>query len=603
MDFRHILEQLKTIEEARMGSRELSASPKSELTFGFEVEVNYSPEFDEDEAREEARLEAENNDDLYVSEYEVWNEIREDESELSKVVKDYLVPLYGFARVGDVIKQMNKDYSYILQRFITNSAEVKDNDSAGSFILNFKVTFPDEYDETIRKSDGKTYLEYYNDFVDLVKKNYIFDKTKDYGDAVNELWVYDDDEQSEITYIGSNIDYDEIEDYFESKNDLEEYLSEVAGEKHREQIDEYIENRVEELRNNFEEDEYHISTASDIFTNSFETSYEILEFEDYHGGNKDPNAYTVEPDSSIGIGIEIVSPVFHDYEEFLSELENVLDWITDHSDFSTTGKTGLHINIGSENMSEKIDVLKLLLFMGETHVAKEFGRLYNNYAHQTLDIVKDIIQNKPSDTYKDSIEVINLNLARRGDKYRTVNIGRLDNNYLEFRVMGGENYHAQWSKIKSNIGRFVRIIEISMDKNSYRNEYLKKLTKLMQGIDPRALMKMTSDYAGNEFPVDLIAKIRSFFSEYYSPRQMSGFGNSFYSNKYTFFDKIITNRLAIQALSDAKVRTKVRDFVNQIDKNSKDGEKIITYYKKELEENLGKLPAYPNQVKFIKSLL
>jgi hypothetical protein len=74
MDFRQLLEQLKNIEEARMGKKETSAGPKEKMTFGFEVEIAYSPDFDEDDAREQARTEAENDEELFVTPYDLWEE-------------------------------------------------------------------------------------------------------------------------------------------------------------------------------------------------------------------------------------------------------------------------------------------------------------------------------------------------------------------------------------------------------------------------------------------------------------------------------------------------------------------------------------------------
>lgn len=600
MDFRQLLEQLKNIEEARMGARELSASPKSELTFGFEVEVNYIPEFDEYSAKEEARIEAENNDDMYVSEYEIF-EFYTEENKLQYLVKDYLVPLYGFVKVEDVVKQNEKDYAETLEKFFKD-VDTATEDDAEQIMDRYRYRFHDEYYQTIGLRN-KTDMEKLQEYVKLVKQNYVYDENKDYGDAVDEMWVYDDEDQSDITYI-PNISYNDLEDYFEDIRALEEYLSEEANEKRQEKIDEYIESRVEEMREYYMEDEEHFTYAAEIFENDFSTAFNIDTKYGYHDGSKDTDNYTIEPDSSIGTGIEIVSPVFDNYEEFMSELENVIDWITERDDFTTTETTGLHINIGMKDMSEKIDILKLLLFMGETNIAKEFGRLYNNYAVQTLDLVKDIMNEKPSSNYKDSIEVINLELLKRGDKYRTVNIRRLhDNDYIEFRGMGGENYHRKWNKIKSNIGRFVRIIEISMDENAYRKDYLKKLTKLLQGVDPRALMKMQSDYYKNDFPVGLISSIRSFFSNYYSPRQMSAFGNSYYINKYAFIDRIVNNATTLEALSDAKIRSMVRNFVSEIEKHSTDNTSNVEFYKNEIEGNLEKLPNYPNQVKFLKSLL
>ena len=602
MDFRQIIEKLSQIEEARMGAKELSKPPTSKMTFGFEVEVGFIPYFDEDQAREEAETEAENDEDLYVSENDVWDEINEDDDRLKTIIDEYLTPLYGYAKVEDVLSSIYQKNEKKLKMLFSDANLANSEDDAQTIINKFKYEFYEEF-RSIKNMRTRSSLDILAEFVNNVKDNYTYDENKDYGDEIDEDWVYDDEEQSDITKI-SDIDYGDLEDYFDGFGDLEQYLSDEASEKTQEKIDEYIENRVEELKAEYMgDDESHFQDAANIFESEFNTEYAI-DINDDPDPSKNINNYTIEPDSSIGIGIEIVSPVFDDYNEFLSELEIVFDWISERDDFETTNATGLHINIGMENMVDDIDILKLLLFMGEAHVAKEFGRLYNNFAMQTLDTVKSIIKDKPTATYKDSIEVINLNLLKQAQKYSTVNIGKLfDNDYIEFRVMGGEDYHLQWNKIKNTIGRFVRIIEIANDPSAYRKDYIKKLSKLLQGVDPRALMKMKSDVDLGEFPVNVISKIRSFFSKYVSPRQMTGFGNGYYSNKYTFIEQLISNRTAIEDLQNPKTRTMVRDIINDINKYSTDNEQTVNYYETNVNDMLTKLPDYPDAVKFIKSVL
>jgi hypothetical protein len=604
MDFRQIIEKLNQIEEARMGAKELSKPPTSKMTFGFEVEVGFIPYFDEDQAREEAKTEAKNDDKIYVSDYDIWNEIVDDDDSLKNVIKDYLTPLYGYAKVEDVISSIYQKNEKKLKMFFSDANLANSEDDAQTIINKFKYDFHDEFLSLINKKN-KSYLDILSEFVNNVKENYVYDENKDYGDEINEYWVYDDEEQSDITKI-SDIYYGDLEDYFDGFSDLEEYLNEEASNKTQENINEYIEKRVEEMKTEYIDDEnshFHFQDAANIFENGFDTEYSI-DINDDPDPSKDTDSYTIEPDSSIGIGIEIVSPVFDDYNEFLSELELVFDWISERDDFETTNATGLHINIGMKNMVDDIDILKLLLFMGEAHVAKEFGRLYNNYTMQTLDTVKSIIKDKPTATYKDSIEVINLNLLKQSEKYSTVNIGKLyDKDYIEFRVMGGKDYHLKWNKIKNTIGRFVRIIEIANDPSAYRKDYIKKLSKLLQGVDPRALMKMKSDVDLGEFPVSVISKIRSFFSKYVSPRQMTAFGNGYYSNKYAFIEQLISNRSAIEDLQNPETRTIVRDIINDINKYSTDNENTVNYYTTNVNDMLTKLPDYPDAVKFIKSVL
>jgi hypothetical protein len=607
MDFRQLLEQLKNIEEARMGKKETSAGPKEKMTFGFEVEIAYSPEFDEDGAREQARIEAEDDEELFVTPYDLWEESTGTPSDITDMVDDYLTPTYGFAKKEDVVQAQSEQYKDIIEKF---KILYQNNKDSYYFITRYSKRFSDEYQE-IKNRNLPNYDDFAKSFYDLVIDNYTYDENKDYGDTVDKMWVYDDEDLSDITYI-PNIDHNDLEDYFEDTRELENYLDELANEKREEKIDEYVENRVEEMREEFLEDEEgnHFAEAADIFENVFDTDYHVDIHDDYHSKSKDSGNYTIEPDSSIGIGIEVVSPVFDNYEEFLSELEKVFEIIDDHVYFSTTTATGLHINIGYTDMVDKLDILKMLLFMGESYIASDFGRLYNTFTTQSLDVVKSIMSEKPSATYKDSIEVINFNLLKNVNKYRTVNLQHIWDGYLEFRVMGGKDYHRKWDKIVSNIGRFVRIIEISSDETAYRKDYFKKLAKLIQGVDPRELLKIRGTDGDSkeveDFPVPVLAKIRSFFSKYLTSRRMSGFSSGYYANKYAFVNQILENSAIMDDLKTPSTRTMVRNFVSEINKYTDVKSSTITYWTTLLSDQMKEMEKsgkYIDEIKFLRSLL
>lgn len=201
-----------------------------------------------------------------------------------------------------------------------------------------------------------------------------------------------------LDYEGGTYYFSDIDAYFEiddlDLNDYHEYSSDKLFGIFEESIDEfeeylndgyleYIEEKVfheiEEKKNDFEPDDYQVVVYVASILGSV-TNYDVVTSDDYHAIEKDENSYTVEPDSSIhGVGAEIVSPVFTDYDEFLRELDEVLS----HRDFDADESTGLHINIGTFD-TDKIDLLKLAVFLGEDKVLHDFGRSSNTYTKPML---------------------------------------------------------------------------------------------------------------------------------------------------------------------------------------------------------------------------
>jgi hypothetical protein len=195
--------------------------------------------------------------------------------------------------------------------------------------------------------------------------------------------------------------------------------------------------------------------------------------------------WRVVPDGSVtddgtgedGVDAELVSPPMPAGEAF-GELEQVFQFIEDHG-LETNSTTGLHVNISVPGLVEKLDPLKLVLLMGEGHALAEFDREASTYAqtHRT-----DLLQavQKTGELPRDADSL--LDWARRQlqtAKYRTVNLGKLQHGYLEFRVAGGEGYHRRLAEVRAQTGRWLAALAAAMDPDADRREYLKKLAKLV----------------------------------------------------------------------------------------------------------------------------
>lgn len=253
--------------------------------------------------------------------------------------------------------------------------------------------------------------------------------------------------------------------YEESVSEFEDFIN----DNYVEYIDEKVQEAIEEVIEDTDPDQYYVSHC---VASHLDTTYYKTIIDDYHGIDKEPDEYTIEPDSSInGYGAEIVSPVFDDYEEFLNELHMVLTTKA----YSANSSTGLHIGIGTFK-PDQIDLLKLAVFLGEDKVLADFSRTDNSYARSIQEYIYNLDKSIPSNFNK-HIKDLNKILVERGDKYRTVNMGAMAKGYLEFRAMGGESY-MNFNKVKQTIGRYLRAINIAMDPNAFRKEYLKKLYKL-----------------------------------------------------------------------------------------------------------------------------
>jgi hypothetical protein len=127
---------------------------------------------------------------------------------------------------------------------------------------------------------------------------------------------------------------------------------------------------------------------------------------------------------------------------------------------------------------QHVDLVKLVLFMGDKHVLRQFDRLNNSYTRsQAQNILNNVtgIGRLPRDA-KAMVELAKNALSQ--DKYSSVHITKLQHGYLEFRVAGNAGYHHKYEMIRDTVLRFVTALEIAIDPKAERNEYLKKLSKI-----------------------------------------------------------------------------------------------------------------------------
>ena len=214
----------------------------------------------------------------------------------------------------------------------------------------------------------------------------------------------------------------------------------------------------------------------------------------YHSGQgSQTNNYRVETDSSLDEpdnpedgGLEFISPPLP-IDQMLSDLDKVIKWANRNACY-TNNTTGLHINVSVPDFSkDKLDYVKLAIFLGDEYVLEQFGRLGNSYCQSAMQGIKEIARKNPSKMV-DMLEKMQNNLSAMAskivhtgetNKYTSINT---QDGYIEFRSPGGDwlgEYAADKDKINNTLLRFTVALDIAMKPELYRQEYMKKLYKVL----------------------------------------------------------------------------------------------------------------------------
>lgn len=262
--------------------------------------------------------------------------------------------------------------------------------------------------------------------------------------------------------------------------------------------------------------EFDVETVGDEFGRDMGLEF-VNTSNNYHGASRDGKNWIIEPDSSIDAdsgdaGLEFVSPPMP-IKDGLAMLQKMYKWARDRGCYTNTS-TGLHMNISVPDMTiDKLDYVKLALFLGDEHVLKQFGREYNSYCKSAMSKIKDRI--RPEDVpavlaqMKQHLNSLASKTIHSGitDKYTSINT---KNNYVEFRGPGGDYLNQNPTDLINTALRLSMSLRIATDPEAYKQEYAKKLYKLVeQEKNPDESVKLFSQYALGELPKeDLFARIK-----------------------------------------------------------------------------------------------
>jgi hypothetical protein len=239
--------------------------------------------------------------------------------------------------------------------------------------------------------------------------------------------------------------------------------------------------------------------------------------------------YVVEPDGSLDgdnpgdTGLEFVSPPLP-IDEILSDLNKVKAWAGEYGCY-TNDSTGLHINISVPGYSrENLDFVKLALLLGDKYVLDSFGRAGNTYAKSALDMVRDRVRGNPDDAaqllnkMKGNLDSLASKAIHSGitQKYTSINT---KDGHIEFRSPGGDWLDENFDQIENTLLRFTVAMSAALNPEAYREEYLKKLYKLLteNNKDDADTIKYFSEYVAGKIPK---AALRSFVKQAQLTRQV-----------------------------------------------------------------------------------
>jgi hypothetical protein len=225
-------------------------------------------------------------------------------------------------------------------------------------------------------------------------------------------------------------------------------------------------------------------------------------FDKEHGGRRVKGAYTIEPDGSLrptkySTGLEFVSPTLP-LDEMLNDMQNIINWARDYG--CVTGpqyKTGLHMNVSVPGTKKAaggrsaIDYVKLALLVGDEYILEKFGRIASEWAESAHRIIIKKVQNAEDARIEKTIDNLRNGLikvasnyihAPQTKKYVSLNVHSDDtsgDSWVEFRSPGGDWLSYDFNELKNTINRFVVALQAATNPEEHRQEYLKKLYKLI----------------------------------------------------------------------------------------------------------------------------
>lgn len=195
-------------------------------------------------------------------------------------------------------------------------------------------------------------------------------------------------------------------------------------------------------------------------------------------------------------GVELVSTPTT-INQVLNQIKQVFDLMNLH-EIKTNITTGLHVGVSIQGVDVgKINKLKLLLLLDEAHVSDAFDRTFNSYTQSHVELLrKQISQAKKqgrnwikSRVLLDLIQQLESKIDLK--KHRTVNFGKLKQGYLEFRIMGNQDYHKHYDMVRYFVVRYAAVMLAALDETAFAQEYEHQVARMISAALAQAKPEFT----------------------------------------------------------------------------------------------------------------
>jgi hypothetical protein len=245
--------------------------------------------------------------------------------------------------------------------------------------------------------------------------------------------------------------------------------------------------------------------ADELYT---DTGIEAWASDSYHSTSRssaqEKGRWIIEPDSSIDVdesedgGLEFISPAL-EINTALEQMKKVLEFIREHGYTNTS--TGLHINISVPDYNvDKLDYVKLAIFLGDKHVLEQFDRLSNHYCDGAYKKIGGKISGMKSaeisavlSKMKEGLTLAASKIIHTGytSKYTSINTKE---GYIEFRSPGGDYLNDPVEKLTNTALRMALALRIATDETMYKQEYQKRLYKVLTDASEKDDLVKFKDY-------------------------------------------------------------------------------------------------------------
>jgi hypothetical protein len=523
-----LIEQ-EQVDEVRMGSSDFAKFLETPLAksmkAGFEAEVvfrglgdaddqEWEPDYEVDELSsgveriidfftegDFADLSSREADRLRERLYDDWSEwlgeavseaFYEDQEEH---VRDYILEEYG----DDIERE-------VLEEYLSDELGMSESEIEDLFVLN------KQYRRLYSTKDQKKFLE---DYPDYEKYRTAVEKITPRLEEIIETRVADSIENQDSDWSDAYDQYMENEsDSFDEQDWLDSrgwrYMTDVA--------EQFSLNWPYMTSFGGGEGGFNESAAQNLADDLTDTlDVKTTVSSGYHSTRRDSETWIFEPDSSLeaddsdDMPVEIVSPPMP-LDQTVEIIPKFFKWVKDNDGY-VNDSTGFHMSVSMPDYdSERLDFVKLALFLGDEYVLKQFGREANTYTKSAIEKIRQAGTKDPNKIAEymekmrsglDTIAKNNLATSSGFGKYTSINP---KNGYVEFRSAGGGDYMKDMKRLQDTLARYGIALNLATNPDLERGEYAKKLYKLLSsGVSGNTdAISLFSRYVAKEMPASAL---------------------------------------------------------------------------------------------------